>query len=297
MRSRSLGLPRGARVLDLACGTGDLARDLEHAGHDVVGVDLSAGMLRAAHTTAPLVRGDGAALPFAAGAFDGVVCGFALRNFVDLADGVRARSPACFAPAGGSRRSTPRCPANPFLRAGNAVWFRGAVPVLGRLLSRDGEAYRYLPRSTALPARRGRARRVLADAGFHDTARTTMTGGSVQLLTGIPDVSIAPIPVTARSCGERAPSTRPRTCSTRSAPTAIAWLHDGVGFVTSGSSPASIPGAAAATGSPTSTTTTTWDAPARGHWRWERCPSTRGETGELLVPQRIVGRTLTVVPG
>lgn len=179
----SLGLSRGARVLDLACGTGDLTRDVERAGYDVVGIDLSAGMLRAAHTTAPLVRGDGAALPFAARAFDGVVCGFALRNFVDL--------PAVFAEVARVLRTGGRLaaldaavPANPFLRAGNAVWFRGAVPVLGRLLARDADAYRYLPRSTAYLPDAAALVACLADAGFAGTARTTMTGGSVQLLTG-----------------------------------------------------------------------------------------------------------------
>src|SRR5690242_12424781 len=51
----SLALPAGGRVLDLACGTGDLCRDLEAAGHRAVGVDLSLGMLTAARITSPLV--------------------------------------------------------------------------------------------------------------------------------------------------------------------------------------------------------------------------------------------------
>ena len=80
----SLGLPPGARVLDLACGTGDLSRDLADAGYEPVGLDRSDGMLAAARTRAPLVRGDGEALPFPDGSLDGVVCGFALRNFVAL---------------------------------------------------------------------------------------------------------------------------------------------------------------------------------------------------------------------
>ncbi|GIU89977.1 MAG: hypothetical protein KatS3mg010_1076 [Acidimicrobiia bacterium] len=54
----SLALPPGSRVLDVACGTGDLCRDLERAGLAAVGLDFSTGMLRAARTDAPLVRGD-----------------------------------------------------------------------------------------------------------------------------------------------------------------------------------------------------------------------------------------------
>src|SRR5258708_18324862 len=82
---RALGLGPAATVVDLACGTGDLCRDLTAAGYHPVGVDLSLGMLRHARTDAPLVLGDAVRLPFADGSADGVVSGFALRNFVELA--------------------------------------------------------------------------------------------------------------------------------------------------------------------------------------------------------------------
>ena len=104
---------------------------------------------------------------------------------------------------------------------GNAVWFRGAVPLLGRLLARDRDAYRYLPASTAYLPDRGRARRVARRRRASPTRpRTTMTGGSVQLLTGTRHVSTAPVPVADASTRSRAPSTHPTTCSTRSAPMA-----------------------------------------------------------------------------
>jgi len=75
-------------------------------------------------------------------------------------------------------------PDRAILRAGNALWFRGAVPLLGRLLSRDPDAYRYLPASTAyLPPAAGLLD-LLRSVGFVDTRHVTMTGGSVQLLTG-----------------------------------------------------------------------------------------------------------------
>src|SRR5512145_1874619 len=51
----SLGLPAGSTVVDLACGTGDLCRELSARGLRPIGVDLSYGMLAAARTTAPLV--------------------------------------------------------------------------------------------------------------------------------------------------------------------------------------------------------------------------------------------------
>src|SRR5262245_48886663 len=84
---RSLGLPSGSMVLDLACGTGDLCLELSRQGLTPVGVDRSAGMLQAAlqraaaatpavvAAPAPLVRGDGLALSFRSGSLDGIVCG------------------------------------------------------------------------------------------------------------------------------------------------------------------------------------------------------------------------------
>jgi demethylmenaquinone methyltransferase/2-methoxy-6-polyprenyl-1,4-benzoquinol methylase len=178
-----LGLASGARVLDLACGTGDLCRDLVANGHAPVGIDFSAGMLAAAHVVGPLVRGDGAALPVATGGFDGVTCGFALRNFVDL-DAVFRECARVLRAGGRFVALDATVPTNPLMRAGNTVWFRGAVPLLGRVIGHDAEAYRYLPKSTAyLPPVAELAAR-LGAAGFRDVRHSTLTGGSVLLLTG-----------------------------------------------------------------------------------------------------------------
>jgi len=181
----ALGLAPGARVLDLACGTGDLCRDLATSAHLPVGVDLSEGMLRigATHCDAPLVRGDAERLPFADAAFDGLVCGFALRNFVDL-ERVFAEVARLVRHGGRFAALDAAVPANPVLRAGNAVWFRGAVPLLGRMLARNADAYRYLPQSTAYLPEPAALVDQLARAGFTEVTRRTMTGGSVQLLTG-----------------------------------------------------------------------------------------------------------------
>jgi demethylmenaquinone methyltransferase/2-methoxy-6-polyprenyl-1,4-benzoquinol methylase len=180
---RALSLERGSRVLDVACGTGDLCDELSGSGHRPVGIDLSAGMLTAAHTDAPLVRGDVVRMPFPADAFDGIVCGFALRNFVSLPDAFAACAQV-LRRGGRFVALDAAVPSNPVLRAGNALWFRGAVPVLGRLLSRDPEAYRYLPKSTEYLPDPQVLVGLLRAAGFVDVARTTLTGGSVQLLTG-----------------------------------------------------------------------------------------------------------------
>ena len=140
-------------------------------------------MLASAHVDAPFVRGDAERLPFPDAAFDGIVCGFAFRNFVEL--------PRVLAECARVTRATGRIavldaavPHNPLLRAGNAIWFRGAVPLLGRLLTRAGDAYGYLPRSTAYLPDPEHLLAAFEEAGYTDVDRRTMTGGSVQLVTG-----------------------------------------------------------------------------------------------------------------
>lgn len=76
-------LPRGATVLDLACGNGRNLLALEERGHTVVGLDASAGLLaRAAANGASgrVLRGDLVALPFRSSSFDAVHCVAALHH-------------------------------------------------------------------------------------------------------------------------------------------------------------------------------------------------------------------------
>lgn len=178
---RELGLPAGSLVLDLASGTGDLCRELGRRGLVGIGTDLSLGMLVHARTTAALTQADALALPHPGACLDGVVSGFALRNFADLSQ--------VFAELGRVVRSGGRIalldvaePANPLLRLGHRVYFGRVVPLIGGALS-DRSAYRYLPKSVAyLPAPEA----MLADLrahGFEAVERTLLSGGITQLIT------------------------------------------------------------------------------------------------------------------
>jgi demethylmenaquinone methyltransferase/2-methoxy-6-polyprenyl-1,4-benzoquinol methylase len=178
----ALGLPAGSLVVDLACGTGDLCRETQRAGLRCVGVDVAARMLAHSHTSAPLVRADILTLPLAPGTADGAVCGFALRNVVDI--------PACLRETARVLRPGGRIgflevaePTNPLLRHGHALYFRRVVPFVGGLLS-DREAYRYLPASTAWLPSPAELLAMVRDAGFTAVARRSLGGGAAQLLTG-----------------------------------------------------------------------------------------------------------------
>jgi len=178
---RALGLPAGSVVLDLACGTGDLCRVLARAGLRPIGVDRSAGMLAAARTEAPLVQGDGIHIPVPDGAVDGITCGFAMRNVVDL-DAFFAECARALRPGGRVALLDVSEPANPVLRAGHSVYFGKVVPLVGGLLS-DRAAYRYLPKSLAYLPPGPRMVEMLDAGGFTGTRHQVLSVGIAQLLT------------------------------------------------------------------------------------------------------------------
>ncbi|MFN2614292.1 MAG: ubiquinone/menaquinone biosynthesis methyltransferase [Actinomycetota bacterium] len=178
----SLALPVGARVLDLACGTGDLCRELINGGYAPTGIDFSVEMLRAAHVRAPLVAADILRLPVPDGYADGVTCGFALRNVVSL-ETLFAEIVRVVRPGGRIALLEVSEPRNAFMRRGHAIYFNKVVPKIGGLLS-DRSAYEYLPRSVAYLPPPDELLAMLRKAGFADARRTLFGGGIAQLLTG-----------------------------------------------------------------------------------------------------------------
>lgn len=176
-----LGLAPGARVLDLATGTGDLAAEMASRGLVPVGADLSFGMLAAAPTPFPRVQADGAALPFPDGALDGATCGFALRNFTDLAATV-AELGRVVRPGGRLALLEVAEPPNPIMRMGHGIYFGRVVPVIGGILS-NGRAYSYLPRSVEYLPEPAELLDVVRAGGFRDVDRTLLSGGIAQLIT------------------------------------------------------------------------------------------------------------------
>jgi len=178
---RALGLDAGARVLDIACGTGDLCNELTRQRLEPIGVDFSAGMLRAARTTAPLVRADALRLPVRRAGADGLVCGFALRNLVAL----EPFFSECARVVRTGGRIALLDVAEPEwgpARVVHGVYFRRVVPFVGGRLG-DRSAYRYLPESTSyLPPGPELVASVEA-AGFVDVRQRLLGMGAAQLVT------------------------------------------------------------------------------------------------------------------
>ncbi len=177
----ALGLPTGSTVVDLACGTGDLCRELASQSLLPIGVDLSFGMLAAARTEAALVHGDALRLPLPDRSVDGVTCGFALRNFESLPP-FFAELARIVRPGGRIALLEVAEPPNRFLRFGHRQYFGKVVPRVGGLLS-DPAAYRYLPRSVAYLPEPPVMLQQLSGAGFEAVERDLLSVGIAQLVT------------------------------------------------------------------------------------------------------------------
>ncbi|MGH3133222.1 MAG: class I SAM-dependent methyltransferase [Gaiellaceae bacterium] len=175
----------GDRVLDLCCGTGDLAVEAERRGGRVVGLDFSERMLERARRKSGAiewVQGDALALPFADGEFDAVTVGFGVRNLADLEGGLREAG-RVLRPGGEVavlEITRPRGLLRPFFR----LWFDVLVPVAGKVLP-GGKAYTYLPASVRRFPEPEDLSRLFERAGFEDVRFRLLGGGSVALHTAV----------------------------------------------------------------------------------------------------------------
>lgn len=178
---RRLGLPAGSLVLDVACGTGDFCRELCKARFRAVGFDMSEGMLKRAKTRAPLVLADALQLPVSDASTDGITCGFALRNVEDLGR-LFTEFARVLKPHGRVGLLEVAEPESRLLNAGHRFYFRHVVPLIGGMLS-DGDAYRYLPKSTQYLPPTGEMLSMLESAGFGSVERRALALGAAQLIT------------------------------------------------------------------------------------------------------------------
>jgi len=145
------GVHAGDTALDVCCGTGDFAIELRRTvgpSGRVVGLDFSPQMLDlAARKSAAVdwVQGDALELPFPPDTFAAACVGFGVRNLPDYRRGF-AEMARVVRPGGRVvclELSTPPAPIRPF----SQLWTDRGVPLLGRLVAGDADAYRYLPAS------------------------------------------------------------------------------------------------------------------------------------------------------
>lgn len=183
-----LGEPSGLRVLDVACGTGDLAFELSAAGAHVVGLDFTHEMLviargkdRAARV--PFLNGDALALPFEAGSFDAATIAFGLRNLADRGRGLSELA-RVVRPGGRVMVLEFSLPRSPLLAGPYRFYFTRVLPRIGALVSGDGEAYRYLPDTVLAWPRPEELQREMEAAGLTGCGFELLSGGIACLSFG-----------------------------------------------------------------------------------------------------------------
>ena len=175
------GLAPGMRVLDVAVGTGLVAREAVRIVGDagsVVGVDPSAGMMAASAGGLVLVRGRAEALPFAHQAFDFLSLGFALRHVDDL-EAVLREFRRVLKPGGRLLVLEITQPESSLGAALLKGYMRGAVPCLARLVARDPDTprlYRYYWDTIEACAPPSRVLATLVAAGFASVERFVQLG-------------------------------------------------------------------------------------------------------------------------
>lgn len=195
-RRRAIGMLRAEKpkyILDIATGTADFAIEALKLNPDkIIGVDISEGMLahgreklrkRGLDNRIELRTGDSQGLQFENNTFDAVMASFGVRNFENLERGLvdmhRVTKP------GGTvlvlEFSTPR--QFPF-RQLYGFYSRHVLPFVGKAVSKDDSAYRYLPESVRVFPDGKQFTDVLGKVGFVDTRSFPLTFGICSVYTG-----------------------------------------------------------------------------------------------------------------
>ncbi len=190
-----LAAPPNGKLLDLCCGTGDLAFHLVRTDPTlhVTGADFCAPMLDGARARAAredrtgrttFLEADVMRLPFADATFDGATMGFAMRNVVDIAATLREVRRVLKPGTRFVNLDVSKAPNRLFRRLFD-VYFYNVVPFVGGLVGGSKSAYRYLPNSlTNYPDADELAAR-FRGAGFADVRYTRLAGGAIAVHRGV----------------------------------------------------------------------------------------------------------------
>jgi demethylmenaquinone methyltransferase / 2-methoxy-6-polyprenyl-1,4-benzoquinol methylase len=172
-----------ARVLDLACGTGDLTLALTQAAKArVIGSDFCHPMLTVAHGKQArlLFEADALTLPVADGSVDLVTCAFGFRNFVNYRRGM-TEILRVLKPGGTAAILEFSTPPNALFRALYGFYSTQVLPRIGALISGSRDAYTYLPESVKKFPDAAPLAAEFREAGFGEVEFERMTFGIVAL--------------------------------------------------------------------------------------------------------------------
>ncbi|NLJ11731.1 bifunctional demethylmenaquinone methyltransferase/2-methoxy-6-polyprenyl-1,4-benzoquinol methylase UbiE [Denitrificimonas caeni] len=190
------GVRRGNKVLDIAGGTGDLARkfsSLVGTDGEVVLADINASMLKVGRdrlldkgvaNNIRFVQADAEKLPFPDNHFDVVTIAFGLRNVTHKEEALRSML-RVLKPGGRLLVLEFSKPSNPLLSKFYDAYSFKFMPLAGKLITDDADSYRYLAESIRMHPDQDTLKAMMNDAGFERVTFHNMTGGIVALHRGI----------------------------------------------------------------------------------------------------------------
>lgn len=185
---------KAQNVLDIATGTGDLAIMLAQASIEkVIGLDISEGMLEVARKkistlnledNIEIILGDSEKLPFSDYTFDAITVGFGVRNFENLEQGL-GEIYRVLKPKGVFVVLETSQPTSFPIKQGFTFYSKYIIPTVGKIFSKDKNAYQYLPESAAAFPYGEKFNNILLKIGFNSSKVYPQTFGAATIYRAI----------------------------------------------------------------------------------------------------------------
>ncbi len=184
------GLNSNAILLDVACGTGDVAIQAKKLGaQNIYGADFSHNMLKLFDKKSEWIDGKlvqmvAENIPFKDESFTNITVAFGVRNFYDIQEGFNSFY-RILKPKGKATVIEFRMPSNKFIKSVYKFYFKNILPVLGGIISGDKAAYTYLPDSVEEFDEKINLEKLLNNSGFKEIKKYNFTFQTVQVLIAV----------------------------------------------------------------------------------------------------------------
>lgn len=181
------GLNSESILLDVACGTGDVAIQAKKMGvQKIYGADFSYNMLslfdkKSKWIDGKLVQMVAEKIPFKNESVTNITVAFGVRNFYDIQEGFNSFY-RILKPNGKATVIEFRMPSNKIIKSIYKFYFKNILPVLGGIISGDKSAYTYLPDSVEEFDEKVNLEKLLTNSGFKEIKKYNFTFGTVQVL-------------------------------------------------------------------------------------------------------------------
>ncbi len=189
-RKKALKLTRldsSSILLDVACGTGDVAIQAKKIGvQQIYGADFSYNMLKLFHKKTDWVDGHlvqmvAEMIPFKNESVTNITVAFGVRNFYDIQEGFNSFY-RILKPNGKATVIEFRMPSNKIIKSIYSFYFKNILPVLGGIISGDKAAYTYLPDSVEEFDEKVNLENLLIKSGFKEIKKYNFTFQTIQVL-------------------------------------------------------------------------------------------------------------------